>query len=172
VPRAVTALDTGPGFAEYQLGQIERFTPLAFSCHLQNDAVSPIYWCFLQWRDATNYPIHTQYVGEFQTHSASVSFADGTEPWLAPASGSQTWPQHENYFLHSFVGQRFPLVPLEPRCSFGIYMTAPGAVPNNYPIGLLEPKGSIDAPHLWVQDSSAGKRLPPIPAPLLTHVNV
>lgn len=152
MPRAITAFTTGPGFGEYKLGPREAFTPLAFTVFLSSSAVSPLYGVFVQWRDATNYPIHTQFVGVVSTHSFSLSMADGTEPFYHDGSANQDFPQLENYYLHSIVNLRMPLIPLIKGTSFGIYCTDEGVIPNNYPIGLLEPKVEVQAAHLWVED--------------------
>lgn len=167
--RGLTAFDLGAGFAQYVLGQGERFTPLAFTALVQNNAVTPVFMAYLQWRDATNYPIATQFVGAIQTHACTVSFSDGTEPFYVDQNANQDYPQLENYYVHSFIGMRMPLIPLEPRCSFGIYLTVSGAIPNETPITFFDPDSLVVAPHLWVDDAGAAPRLPAPPEPLLVH---
>jgi hypothetical protein len=169
VPRAITAFSTGEGFAEYKLGPREAFTPLAFSCGLLSNDLSPIYDVYLQWRDATNYPIHTQFVGEVQSRSVWLSVSADAEPFYHGGSGNPNFPQLENYYLHSFVVMRMPRLPLIKATSFGVYQVWSGLIPNNYPLTAFEPKAYIDSAHLWVEDNAPPRVLPPPPPPLLTH---
>jgi len=154
MPRAITAVENGPGFARYVLGQREAFTVIAVTFSLVPEAgAGGDNFAWLDMRDPNFGIIYLQPLSPGDGANMFYSLAVDSEPYLAETAPTPTFPQNTDGFGFYYVTQRLSPITLTGKCSLNVYKTVGSESPPTDPITAIEPKYSIPDLHLWVEDT-------------------
>lgn len=171
MPRAILAPPSQPGIASYTLSPHEEFTVLAVTFSLV-----PIVgaggdnFAYLDMRDPNGGIIHLQPLSPGDGANMFYSLAVDASEFLAEPVKQPFSPQLTDAVGFYYVSQRLSPQTLYPGCTVNAYKTVGSEQPPTDPISAVSTFYSIPDLHLWVEDASVRKALPPNPPPLLTHI--
>lgn len=171
MPYAITAVDSGPGFARYQLGKREAFTLLAASFVLDDPTFAgSASWDVLDVLDAAGGLIYRQMLGYVQYRPAAYSLAAFGQPWTVDFNGNEYFPGYLGSATYPVVSSPMPLLRLDGSCTIRAYASLFLQPPTVDLFADLDTTVTVPNLHLWVEDV-AGRRpaLPARPDPLLVH---
>lgn len=171
MPRAVTAVERGPGFSTYLLGKREAFTILAASFVLDDPTFAGVECVnVFDCLDPTGELIYRQMLGTVQYRPAQYSLAAAGQPWTVDFNFNEYFPGYLAAATYPMVSAPLPLLRLTGSCMVRVYATQYSQPPTVDPFTTLEPTITVPNLHLWVEDTPGRRELPANSPPLLTHV--
>lgn len=171
MPRAVTAVETGPGFALYTLGRREAFTLLAVTFVIDdpgfvaNDGV-----CVFDCLDASGGLIYRQMLGVVQYKPVQYSLSAFGTPWTVNFNFGERFPGPLESDTYPVVSASLPVLQLAGSCTVRAYACLFLQPPTVDLFADLQPEVTVPNLHLWVEDAAGDRSLPPNSPPLLTHL--
>lgn len=171
MPRAITAMQTGPGYALYQLGRREAFTLQAVSFVLDDPTfANPLAAPIFDVLDAVGGLIYRIELGQPGYAPATYNLAPFAQGWTTDYFNVEAFPGPLGSLTYPVVSASIPMLALTGSCVIRAYAWTTNTIYPVDPFTDLVPQLTVPNLHLWVQDSSANRRAPaPLP-PLLAHV--
>lgn len=171
MPRAITAVDNGPGFAIYKLGKREAFALRAVSFTVDDPAfANPLAAPIFDVLDSIGGLIYRLELGQPGYCPATYSLAAFAQGWSTDYFNVEAFPGPLGSRTYPTVSASIPMLELGGGCTIRAYAWATNSIYPVDPFTDLVSNLTVPNLHLWVDDTAERRLLPPPPSPLLTHV--